>query len=619
MSNDNLADFQLPPAEGVAAQKQEPLTDFALPGRETPAAERDWGQASAGEVAMSALRNAPASAWHQITAIPEAIMHPQQTYEGMKMLGRGALSKAGLGGSDDPEQRAKDESVIDALIAPYKSEAGFKKSFATDPFEFLTTAGLILSGGATGLTKAGTALASTGTKAGKVAGTIASGLGKGASGLAYGMDPTARVLDATTFAVKKGLVPAAKGYVETATGVPSQAMEHAFEAGASKNPLIKKSFNDYAAGRGDPVSFSQDTARAFQKMRADEIGKWASDKANLAQLGSTVDFKPVYDALDEFRKNIGPAQGGVGPEVARAHNILDAVEDHLKFRESLPGDDLLRTVEGVDQLKRSLYKDMQASSGYAAEAYKKAWAGVREALSEAAPEYTNLMEKYQAVQDGLQNIEKTLGTGNRVAANTEMAKFIRQFGDAFGMKEIEKLAKYDPTIPYKVAGASIHDAMGSPSNWGKAMNLGHIANFGYGLYNMDIPHLMQATGVLAAQKALGNRSVVGGVPYLAGKISESTPYKGAKIGAEVARQVGTPAAMHYQDVMTDYTGEKPGFPFVRPGRASGGRITSHEQISDKLVRLAEQVKKDVSSHTEKLLETPDDHVAKALEVANRHI
>jgi hypothetical protein len=85
--------------------------------------------------------------------------------------------------------------------------------------------------------------------------------------------------------------------------------------------------------------------------------------------------------------------------------------------------------------------------------------------------------------------------------------------------------------------------------------------------------------------------------------------------------------MQLQNAQTDATGGDEGNKFltVRPGRdyrtgrASGGRTISHDQISDRLVRMADQVKKDVSNHTEKLLDTPDDHIAKALEIANRDI
>jgi hypothetical protein len=57
----------------------------------------------------------------------------------------------------------------------------------------------------------------------------------------------------------------------------------------------------------------------------------------------------------------------------------------------------------------------------------------------------------------------------------------------------------------------------------------------------------------------------------------------------------------------------------RAGRKSGGRVENHDVEADQLVRAAERAKRGLSAHTEGLLNTPDDAVASALEVANRSI
>ena len=642
MADEIADDFNPPVPKFTKPSKDEAASDFMPPGVQAPDVEKDWGKADfLTEVLPAAVRNAPQSALHQLTAIPDAIIHYDRTAEGMKMLGRGLLSKAGIGGSEDPEQRAKDEAVVSSMVAPYTSWAGFKKSLATDPFEFLTTAGMALSGGATGAGKVAKALASTGTTAGEYAAKGVSGLGKVAEGLSYAADPTKAALGLASGAVKNVALPAAARIAEQEAGINKATLSQAFEAGKSRTPPkappgtipepdFKKSFNDYATGRGDPVAFSQGNAKAFNAMKANEIGEWAKNKNNLAQLGDPVDFAPAYKAIDEFRNSIGPIQGGVGPEVRKAHNILDKVENQLRFRESLPAGDSLKTVEGMDQLKRSLYKDMEASSGYAADAYKQAWAGVRESLFKTAPKYTELMEKYQAVQDGLQSVQKTLGTGNRVAANTEMAKFIKQFGDSFGAQEIEKLAKYDPTIPYKVAGASVFAAAGHPSSWTTGLSLAQLGNLGASLFTGNPIHMAGALSGILAQKQLLTPKNVTKIPFYAGEAAGSLPGRavGAVVeGAGAARPIVQPGLMQLQNAQTDVSdgNEDDGLLTVRPGReyrtgrARGGRTIGHDEISDRLVRMADQVRKQVSTHTEKLLDTPDDHIAKALEIANRDI
>lgn len=57
----------------------------------------------------------------------------------------------------------------------------------------------------------------------------------------------------------------------------------------------------------------------------------------------------------------------------------------------------------------------------------------------------------------------------------------------------------------------------------------------------------------------------------------------------------------------------------RQERKSGGRVDSHEAEADRLVMAAERAKKGLSAHTEGLLNTSDDAVASALEIANRSI
>jgi hypothetical protein len=53
---------------------------------------------------------------------------------------------------------------------------------------------------------------------------------------------------------------------------------------------------------------------------------------------------------------------------------------------------------------------------------------------------------------------------------------------------------------------------------------------------------------------------------------------------------------------------------IRPTRKSGGRVTA-----ESLVAAAEKAKKAVNKTTEPLLNKDDTSVARALEVANRHI
>jgi hypothetical protein len=60
-------------------------------------------------------------------------------------------------------------------------------------------------------------------------------------------------------------------------------------------------------------------------------------------------------------------------------------------------------------------------------------------------------------------------------------------------------------------------------------------------------------------------------------------------------------------------------PGNRTGRATGGRIGSHDAAADRLVRMADAAKKNIGKQTESILNAPDEHVVKALAVANRNL
>jgi len=598
-----------------AAEFEKLPQGYRLPGTPESPREKDWGSASWPEVAESGLKNAPQSAINAITAIPNAIYNWRETGEGLKQVGTGIVSKVrGSTPGQDPEQKAKDEAAVNAIIAPYTSWAGFKKSLATDPFEVLSTAALPLSGGASVLSKTGTALKGAGA-AGKVAGTVLDWAGKAVAAPTYFMDPLKGVMKGASLATENIVKPIAEKTVSYASDLSPTAMSKSYEAGRSADPKIKSAFNDYAKGNGDPVAFSRSVQDAIDKIRSAKIEEWKTDKNKLAQLNADVDFSPIYAAINEERRRIGPSVGGVGPSVGKAHEVLDLVEDQLRFRESLPPGDPLRTVAGVDQLKQSLYKDSKAASGAAADAYNRAWAGTRQSLFDAAPDYIKSMDDYQAINENLDNIRKTLGAGRNVAANAEMAKFIRQQDSASGNQLISQLGEIDPTIPYKVAGATFHESLGKSSNWDRALTLSQLAAAGAAFYHGQ-PHLaLGALGSALGTAAVNSPTAVRAATYGSGELAGSklgAAGRGAGTAYEAGRKIGTGPLLSLE-------GQREDVREGRTARASGGRTIGHDEISDRLVRMADQVRKQVSTHTEKLLDTPDDHIAKALEIANRDI
>jgi len=123
----------------------------------------------------------------------------------------------------------------------------------------------------------------------------------------------------------------------------------------------------------------------------------------------------------------------------------------------------------------------------------------------------------------------------------------------------------------------------------------------------------------AAATYVGSSGVEKGIGAIRGAVQRSSERAGApsevpgvsipifRPGSELRGPVRTLAPL-------EGTGEEPGYgpPMeVRTQRATGGRI------SDKLVRAAEMAKKAINNETKPLLNEHDNHIAHALEVANR--
>jgi hypothetical protein len=106
-------------------------------------------------------------------------------------------------------------------------------------------------------------------------------------------------------------------------------------------------------------------------------------------------------------------------------------------------------------------------------------------------------------------------------------------------------------------------------------------------------------------------------------LGRSRAIKAEEFGAPVVRpeqRVTAPIrnlpAMYPTETETGYEDARPltiHGPGNRMGRKSGGRV------SDRLVAMVDRSKKNINNSTQSLLQTPDSHVAHALEIANRNL
>lgn len=595
---------------------------FQFAGQPEEKTLEQWEATPKMEVAKQAASNLVPSAINAIKAVPEAIINYEQTGQALKQIGSGVASKV-QGYIDDryrwhdpsvqrqtPEEKQSREALLNAMLEPYQSVGGFKKAIATDPFSVLTTASIPLTYGGAGAVKAGEILGKSSATAGKVL----QGVGKTAEGLSYAVDPVKAGMGLTGVAYERAGLPAVKKLAEASSGVPAESMELAYQAGRTGTPAIRDAFNTYAKGLGNPVDFSRVTAKAAKDLRAAQIADWASNKQTyMQQMTADVPLQPVFDAIQQQRNQLANASLSVGPH-RQALTLLSNLERKMININNLPAGHPLKRIESLDKIKQDLYDLSQTlrvrSSQNAAYAVHS---GVIQAINDVSPEYGQIMSNYQRIVDGTQNIARTLGVSDKVAANAELSKFLMQQKTPDGRLLIEQLAQYDPRIPYMVAGASINNALGSPSSWGRFL----VEGGGLGLLSTLSNPLSAAAWAtsVAAGRTLGSPEAVSQIPYLAGRVAGSpVGTAGRAIGeaAEASRQAAT-------GVLTRKEAAEQEYPEVatygdRTQRASGGRITA-----EGLINAAERAKKDIGKSTETLLKQDDSTVAHALEVANRQI
>ena len=576
------------------------------------------------EVGKEAWKSAPGSLWNAATAIPHAVMNPGETWSAMKQLGSGVASKAqGWAGYDqDPAQKARDEAGLNAVAEPFTSVAGLKKSLATDPFTVLSIAAIPLSGGAS-LAGAGAKAAETlGAGAGAVNALGAAGKGLGIASKV--VDPSAAVLSgAQKVAGALGALPGAAAQRATAvtTGVPAAAFRTAYDAGSATDPVLRQAFNDFATGSGKAEDLSEAARNALAGIKNDARTAWGKSKEALTGAATQdVDFAPIAQAWQDAKGKLSPRSLALDPA---AHDALDAAGQKIVARANLPSGDPARTLFGVDQLKQDLWQEAQShpAGSQARNALLQLHAGTKEALNATAPQYQKLMESYQGLQDNLQNLTKSLGTGDRVAANAEMRKLLGAQKTPQGQQLINQLAQKDPRLPYMIAGSAVnpHIAVGGSGLIEKGSLPFHAWNVGSSLVHAastgDFNPLIAASGAAMGQTTVQSPHFMAGVNYRAGQA--------ARTGAPAATALSSVhqpvrELLHAADPAQDSEPRELVVHPNRPAHARGGKV-GHQHLVDRLFRHVERAKREEKAHTSALLNQPDTAIAKALNAAQKAI
>ena len=469
----------------------------------------------------------------QFYSIGQALIHPSDTLSAIGQIGSGIrykLAKAtGVQNVDDssynimkqiakfqkipqdPNQQQRDEALVNHLINEYStnfgSEEGFKRAIAEHPAGVLTDLSTLL-GGVGGAAKAAGAVGdiSSLAKAGQMASQAASM-----------MDPIGVAIKTAT-----GLpIYGARKLAEGTSGLNSYYQKKITEAASSNNPTIRDDFFKFYSGDGDPVEYIQRSDKAAQAMYADELKDFVNQRGALT--GNPL-FDPIFDAINQAKSQVNQYAGS--KEFAKAREAIDAAQDLVNSR-YFSSDPASKSMEGLNTLKQSIYDLKEDFNNPTAQRHLDSiYHGVKKSLTDANPKYADLMERYQDLKNGINDAKKLLAIGNKGGATQAMMKGIKAANSANGINVLERLAQYDPSIPYMLAG---HAANPATAGWLRtALDLGAGITLGREIH----PLAGVATAISGSPRAVGAINYAAGVP---GRVlSPKGLYYSGAVGQEAA-------------------------------------------------------------------------------------
>lgn len=534
----------------------------------------EYGEMPMLDVAGRALSNAPSSAWNAIKGVGEAIYNYDQTGEALGQLGKGLYSKASgaLGYERNPEAEALVDAIGSMYADRYGSMAAFKETLGEDPFAI----GLDVASVAPVIGAAGKA----------------SGLGKlatGAGRVAALGDPVNLALEAGKLGTKAVTRPAAAvaRYPQAiATGAPPNALALANEIGRSADPMARNTFFSAMRGSSEPRDIARAAVSAMGEKKQAASDFYTSRKAELTTL--PLPMTEIRAALDDAMMAANQYGTRFGTPVVDALQAMDAKIRALEAHPN-PG---ARTAVQLDLLKRDLRDIVEQIPPSDRGAIAGVPRSVRDTIAKVDEKYADMMDYWQEWMSTMRDLQSTLGTGDRVSETSRLAKLMSTMksGDKLNLlKQLEDTpsGKY---LKEMIAGTAFRDIMPA-----------YLQGFGLG-----------AAGSILAGGPHGIAAAAAASPRLAGL----TQYGIGRLEGAVNRIPRPPA------VVTNalYQLEQDRAHGGRVERKAGGRVgVGHDRLADQLVGAAERAKKGINKDTETLLDMPDDHIAHALEVANRSI
>jgi hypothetical protein len=552
------ANFQLAPMPGEAVKKPIPPVP--------------QGVLSATQVAQSAYEHLIPSAIKTGKELAYPFMHPQETLEGVKTLASGLASKAGI--RDDVES----EKALSAIGDYYKQRYGgieeAKRAFAEDPVGVASDVATIFTGG--GGAMKGLA------KGAELAGMARTATGLGKAGEIIG--ETGRLVDPVTASTKLGAMaaePITKGVTPAIlsfkSGKTIKSLQDAEEAGVTSNPEFWRHFS----GEANPQEVIDAVKDSINKIKDERSQQYFNSSQGWKSSQAQLDMMPTVNSYMKELTAYSPS--GKTPIYMQA-----PMKDIGETLRHWGGSN--KTMSDFDFLKRDLdklynspnFRGNPEAQAVLTKVRNQAW----QTIVDHDPKYAEIMKNYENATKELGEITSEVGT-NKAAATTRLKKLIK----ANDKKTIDRLIQENPNLPYMIAGQELNPLV--PEGLRGAL----LSSLAYSIPAMAF-HPGAFVGVAGASP-----KIAGGLQYGLGA-ARTLPMQAEKMAIPQATRRAAMAA------------EQPFMEEEQPvARATGGRVMT----ADRMMSMAKRAKKEIESQTKALLEEPDEHIVKALKVANEHI
>ena len=620
MSDDELKKFI---SSNSASERKTP--------EETQREIEEYSQKPWSNVLMEGASNLPSSFGGVLKDVGSAIYNYEDTLGALKQMGTGAYSKAAgaLGVKQNPEEKAQNEQLINALGQHYAEQygtmGGFKRALAKDPFSIGMDVSLPLSLGA-----------SAGAKAAGLTGQVARMAGRAATV----MDPVQSALAVAKLPIKGGALIAGKTQAGL-SGVPSSSFKNIQEIASTGTPEQKAAFFKMARDPSEHSEIANTAMRALEEKKGAAnqayLNSMAESGQSLAQLNldnivqldhtgsqilqSVMNYtgqltEPQISQINSLllKHTTGGAikdlndfvnLHGTTSRFIQAKGMVQEVNDQIfeALRNQHP---MARTVIDLDNVKQSIGDVLNSAKGTRFEGkIGNVYNSIKNTISSHAPEYASAMEYWQNWRNLLNNYQRSLSLKDKAGAD-EIVKKLMKANDQPGVKQslLQILSETNAgkTLPAMLSGAAV-------SPWfaqGTQAMIGYPGAAGVALLHPTaIPHILG--GALASSPRL-----MGYAHYGKGMLNRPV---GAATSAVTSPLVST-GLYRTEGVRQDQEESTGG----RIERREGGRVgIDHSGRAASLVRAAEAAKKQESKTTEPLLQAPDEHIVKALSIANEAI